>query len=171
MHQLIATARAFALAIGLIAGGLEAVVSADGGLLRTRQEAGPFIVSIFTAPEPLRVGAVEVSVLVQSSDGRLLTDAVVDILLESTNLEQRRVSATHHATSNKLAKAAVIDLPTAGQWTLTISVRRDGDSATVTCLVPVAEARSQTALVWPWLLAPPVVIALFALNQTLKRQP
>ena len=32
--------------------GLEATVWADGGLLRTRQQAGPFIVSIFTAPEP-----------------------------------------------------------------------------------------------------------------------
>ena len=63
----------------LIALGLEAVVWADGGLLRARQEAGPFIVSIFTAPEPLRAGPVEVSVLVQSSGGGVLTDAVVDL--------------------------------------------------------------------------------------------
>ena len=56
---------------------------ADGGLLRARQAAGPFIVSIFTAPEPLRAGPVDVSVFVQSSEGDVLTDAVVDILLES----------------------------------------------------------------------------------------
>ena len=54
-------------------------------MLRARQEAGPFIVSIFTAPEPLRAGPVEVSVLVQSSDGGVLTDAVVDLLLESAD--------------------------------------------------------------------------------------
>ncbi len=173
MNQLSATTRAFALTIGLGALGLEAGVSADGGLMRARQEAGPFIVSIFTAPEPLHAGPVEVSVIVQSSGGKVLTDAVVDFLIESATrpFEQRRASATHNAASNKLAQAAVVDLSVAGPWTLTVSVRRGGDSATVTCVLPVAPAQSQIRLVWPWLLAPPVVIALFALNQTLKRQP
>ena len=154
----------------LIALGLDAVVWADGGLLRARQEAGPFIVSIFTAPEPLRAGPVDVSVLVQSSDGEVLTDAVVDILLESATrpVERRRARATHGAASNKLAQAAVVDLPAAGQWTLTVSVRVNGDAATVTCLLPVAPAASRMSLVWPWLLVPPVVIALFAVHQTLK---
>ena len=147
-------------------------MSADDGLLRARQEAGPFIVSVFTAPEPLRVGPVEVTVLVQSSGGAVLTDADVDILLESATrpIERRRARATQDAASNKLAKAAVVDLPAAGQWTLNISVRVNGDAATVTCLLPVAPASSRMSLAWPWLLVPPVVVALFALHQRLKRQ-
>ena len=37
-------------------------------------------------------------------------------------------------------------------------------------LLPVAPAASRMRVVWPWLLAPPVFIALFAVHQTLKRQ-
>ncbi len=156
----------------LMAFGLEAIVEAHGGVLRTRQQAGPFIVSIFTAAEPLRAGPVEVSVLVQSSNGSVLTGAVVDLLLESATpgVERRQASATHDATANKLAKAAVVDLPVAGQWTLTVSVRFNADAATVTCQLPVAPAGSRMRLIWPWLLLPPVGIALFATHQALKRQ-
>ena len=145
---------------------------ADGGLLRARQAAGPFIVSIFTAPEPLRVGPADVSVIVQSSKGDVLTGAVVDIFLESATppIEQRRARATHDAAANKLAQAAVIDLPAAGEWTLTVSVRANGDAADVTCVLPVAPAASRMRAIWPWLLAPPVFIALFAVHQTLKQR-
>jgi hypothetical protein len=165
-------ARTRAVALTITAIVLEAVVCADGGLLRVRQEAGPFIVSVFTAPEPLRVGPVDVSVIVQSSGGGVLTDAVVDIILESATrpVERRRATATRAAASNKLAKAAVVDLPVAGQWTLTVAIRLNGDAATVTCLLPVAPAQSRISLIWPWLLMPPVVIALFAVHQTLKGQ-
>ena len=151
--------------------GLEAAVWADGGLLRTRQQAGPFIVSIFTAPE-LRAGPVDVSVLVQSSGGTVLSDAVVDILLESATspIERRQARATADAAANKLVKAAVVDLPAAGQWTLSVSVQFNGDAARVTCLLPVAPARSRMSLIWPWLVVPPVVIALFAVHQTLMHR-
>ena len=61
------------------------------------KQAGPFIVSIFTAPEPLRAGPVDVSVLVQSSGGAVLTDAVVDILLESATAPDRAAASQSHA--------------------------------------------------------------------------
>ena len=145
---------------------------ADGGLLRAREAAGPFIVSIFTAPEPLRVGPADVSVIVQSSKGDVLTDAVVDILFESAThpVEPRRARATHDAASNKLAQAAVVDLPVAGEWTLIVSVASNGNEARVTHLLRVAPAASRMRVAWPWLLAPPVFIALVAVHQTLKHQ-
>jgi hypothetical protein len=176
MHQFAAgvptRARTAALMIILTALGLQAVVWADGGLLRTRQQAGPFIVSVFTAPEPLHVGRVEVSVIVQSSDGGVLTDAVVAVLLESATrpIDRLRATATREAASNKLAQATVVDVPAAGQWTLTISVRTNADAATMTCPLQVSAAASRMSLIWPWLLAPPAAIALFSLHQTLKHQ-
>ena len=102
----------------------------------------------------------------------MLTDAVVDILLESATspIERRQARATTDAAANKLAKAAVVDLPAAGQWTLTVSVRFNDDSARVTCLLPVVPARSRMSLIWPWLLVPPVAIALFAVHQTLMHR-
>jgi hypothetical protein len=172
MHPRAVKAQAVALAMTLTVLGLASDVRADGGMLRTRRTAGPFVISIFTGPEPLRAGPVEVSVLVQSREGGVLSGAVVDILLESATgpVERRRARATQEAATNKLTQTAVVDLPTAGRWTLTVSVRVNADTATVTCALPVAPAASRMRLVWPWLLAPPAVIALFAMHQTLKRQ-
>jgi hypothetical protein len=172
MHRPGANACGLAIAIAMASLGLDAVVRADGGLLRTRQEAGPFIVTVFTAPEPLRAGPVEVSVLVQSRGGAVLSGAVVEVVLQSVTAptELRRARATHEAASNKLAQAAVVDLPAAGQWTLTVSVRSNTGTATVTCVLPVAPAPSRTRLILPWLLVPPGAMALFALHQRLKRQ-
>ena len=161
-----------ALTIAVLAFGLGGVVWADGGLLRAHQPAGPFIISIFTAPEPLRVGPVEVSVLVQSSGGAALTGAVVDVLLESATApsERRRARATSAAASNSLTHSAIVDLPAAGQWMLAVSVSFGGDATTVRTLLPVAPAPSPISRIWPWLLVPPVVIALFGAHQTLKQR-
>ena len=100
-----------------------------------------------------------------------MIDAVVDILLESVTrpAEQRRTRATHDAASTSCAGRR-LDLPAAGQWTLTVSVRSNGKSATVTCLLPVAPAPSRMSLILPWLLVPPFAIALFAGHQTLKHR-
>jgi hypothetical protein len=151
---------------------LEAVVLADGGVLRARHATGPFVVSVFTAPEPLRVGPVEVSVIVESSGGGVLTDAVVDLLFESgtRGIDPRRARATHDGASIGLAQAAVVDLPSAGEWTLTISVRSGAGAASTTCLLPVAPAASRLGTIWPWLLVPPIGILLFAVHQTLKQR-
>jgi hypothetical protein len=50
------------------------------------------------------------------------------------------------AASNTLTRAAIVDLP-------------------------VAPAQSRMDLIWPWLLVPPVVIALFGAHHILKHEP
>ena len=52
--------------------------------------------------------------------------------------ERRRAQATHAVASNKLAQAAIVDLPAAGEWTLTVTVRANGETAQVTacCRLP-----------------------------------
>jgi len=54
----------------------------DGGTLRLRQDTGPFMVSVFTAPQPLRAGPADVSVLVQDrASTEVLLDAEVTLTL------------------------------------------------------------------------------------------
>ena len=43
---------------------------ADGGIVQFQKQAGPFFVTVFSAPVPLRVGAADLSVMVQKADDR-----------------------------------------------------------------------------------------------------
>ena len=53
---------------------------ADGGRLQMRQAAGPFVVSLFTAPESPAVGPADLSVMVEEQ-GSVLLDANVVVTL------------------------------------------------------------------------------------------
>ncbi len=41
---------------------------ADGGAVLSRQESGPFVITLFAAPVPLRSGPIDLTVLVQTRD-------------------------------------------------------------------------------------------------------
>jgi hypothetical protein len=141
----------------------------DGGVLRLSQPAGPFEISIFTAPTPLRVGAADVSVMVLARpDREPVLDAQVRVLLRAGNLE-RTVAATRAAATNKLLYAAAVDIPAAGQWTLAVHVVSPAGEADVSCAVDVAPPRPPFAAFWPYLVLPAVAVALFAVHQWLKR--
>ncbi len=59
-----------------------AMALADGGTLRLRERAGDFQISVFTSPEVLRVGPIDISVLVQDADtGRVRLDVPVQVEL------------------------------------------------------------------------------------------
>src|SRR5262249_33245950 len=70
---------------------------------------------------------------------------------------------------NRLLKEAIIELPFAGRWRLEVDVRRGASAATVSTMVPVESAPSRTLSVWPYLAAPPIAIALFAVGGVLRR--
>ena len=60
----------------------QTVAHADGGIMRLRHVQGPFVITIFTTPEPVPHRAVDVSVLVQRRDSNdVILDASVDLLL------------------------------------------------------------------------------------------
>src|SRR6516165_4132235 len=77
----------------------------DGGAVRLSQQAGPYRVTVFTAPTPLRAGPVDVSVFVQDgTGGGALPDATVRVTLTRGG-ETLEAQATHEAATNKLFQA------------------------------------------------------------------
>jgi hypothetical protein len=169
------------------------VANADSGVVRTREARGPFIVSIFTPSEISRDLPTDVTVMVQRRDtGEIVMDAVVELNFmppAGANLSPndvlcgpastmptaapaRRASirATRAQADNKLFYGATVVLRAVGEWQLRATVRQAREQASVTCALLVGIPARELRRLWPCLALPPVVVALFALNQWLRRQ-
>lgn len=147
---------------------------ADGGLARVHAAAGPFAVTLFSAPTPLRVGPADLSVLVQdaASDATVL-DATVRLSLtppEGSAARPLELAASAAQATNKLLYAANAVLDRPGAWRVRIDVERGSAAGSVATTLPVEPAAPPLATLWPYLAIPPVAIALYALNQWLKRR-
>ena len=171
---------------------------ADGGIVRLREAKGPFLVTIFTAGAPVQDGPGDVSVLVQRRDsGDAILDAAVGLLFtppapsvskpieqlcgapgaapQVQNPGQRAtkfsVRATRAQASNKLLYAAPVRFAVPGEWTLEAVVTRGSDSARVSCVIAVSPPAGRLIGLLPYLLLPPLVMVLFSINQSLRKQP
>ena len=142
----------------------------DGGAVRLQRSAGAFTTTVFTPPDPIAAGPIDVSVLVQDrADGSAVLDGVVTLRLTSPSEDADRVleaTATHDAATNKLLYAAWIDVG-AGQWDLRVAVQRGGETASVDSPLSVVPATMPLADYWPHLLLPPIAIVVFVLHQCL----
>jgi hypothetical protein len=172
---------------------------ADGGIIRLRETQGPFVVTIFTASEPVRNTPVDVSVLVQKADSsEAILDATVELALTAptgmimansvdplcgpadmvipgqipeSRPTQLKVAATRNQASNKLLYAAPVKFDTAGIWRLQVIVARGNETAKVACDIPIESPKPQLAGLVPYLALPPLLVSLFALNQRLRKRP
>lgn len=101
-------------------------VMANGGTLQVaREPAGPYAVTVFTDPSPLRVGEVDVSVLVErAGSDDLVQDARVTVTAEPVEQVGRggTFDATHEQATNKLFYAAQVELPSEGTWRIGVRV-------------------------------------------------
>lgn len=173
------------------------LAQADGGIVRARETRGPLIITIFTASEVFTASPAEVSVMVQDREThQIVMDAVVELALVQPNESAKQIStspspslaghkmgrdsetmdkpsiiraAAGQGTNNLLYSANVV-FPRVGDWSLHVSVRRGQNDATVDCTLPVALRAGRLADLWPYLAVIPVAIALFALNQWLRRR-
>ena len=144
---------------------------ADGGRVELHRVAGPFVVTVFTSPGLLRVGPVDISVLVQGHrDGQAVLDGEVFVRLRGEGGTTLVGRATREAAQNKLLYSALMTLPEAGRWELEVTVKQGNEAASVIGQVSAAAPRPFLLTYWRSLSLPPVVTALFALNQWLKRR-
>ena len=159
--------RAVIFGVLLLAGSAHA----DGGVLRRSQSVGPFVLSVFTAPEPLRVGRADVSVLVQARGGAtVVLDASVELRVRAPDGSEQTVAAAHAAASNQLLQSAWVELSVPGRWALEVTARRASDAATVSCELDVAAAAPLLAAQWLPLGLPVLCILVFVWREWLLRR-
>jgi hypothetical protein len=162
-------------------------------MVLSRQVQGPFVVTIFIAAEPLQNSPDDISVLVQERDSNnAILDAIVDLTFITpvaqvgeaaeqfcgastsavlgTHPEQFTVPATRKQASNRLLYAAAVKFDTVGDWQLQALVERGSNAAKIACSIPVGSPPRQLTGLLPYLALPPVIVALFAANQRLRRQ-
>jgi hypothetical protein len=143
----------------------------DGGTMLLHQDSGAFTITLFAAPQPLQVGAADLSVMVQDrSSGDVLLDPAVDLTVaaEAANESPQTVRLTRGQASNRLLQAATVQFPQAGKWRLTLLVSRGGEAVRLGTECTVEPDRSRALLVWFYVLLPAGIILLFVLHQGLK---
>lgn len=143
---------------------------ADGGVVRLNQRAGPYTVTVFTAPTPLRAGPIDVSVLVQDGHGGdVVTDASVQVTLRADHDPARAVrgTATRAQATNKLLYAALLDLPAAGGWQVEVAIDHGEAPVSVSFAVDAAPPLPPWRAYWPYFALPAVAMAVYALHQWL----
>jgi hypothetical protein len=148
-------------------------LKADGGTLCLLERAGGYQVAVFTSPTPLRAGPVDVSILVQNASTREQVPGarvVVRLKRHGTTGPTLEYEATTEAATNKLFRAANLDLPEAGRWDIEIRIDGPFGPAGVKCEVEAAGPLPRWLEVWPWVGWPALAILLFCVHQRLVRR-
>lgn len=144
---------------------------ADGGRLRFREPAGPFVVTLFTTPDPLTMGRADFSVAVErAGEPGLVEDAQVELILTPENAHGRQlvVDASRAAATSKWLQAANFSLPAEGLWKVKVVVRRRREMGECSGEVQVKPAGTRN-LVWD-VLPVPLAGLLFLLHQRRKKR-
>lgn len=160
-------------------------VLADGGAVLTQQKTGPYLVTLFGSPAPLRAGPADLSVMIQNADtGNPVLDLPVSIKVQaaldphstawvppccSMRTMTGIVPATHDAAQNKLLYAANIVLPSSGAHEILVRIGSDPGEILSTTLNVQPPAPPVTSY-WMYLALPPVLIGAFALNQRIRKR-
>jgi hypothetical protein len=148
---------------------LPCLLCADGGALRIRVRDGNMIIGVFTSPVPLRVGAGDISILMQNAaDQNPILDGAVTLRLSLPDHPEIAVSATHEQATNKLLYAATVNLPAAGEWALRVNCKAGLEGGTVITTLAVLPKQPPFATYWPYFALVPLGLSLFVLNQWLK---
>lgn len=147
----------------------------DGGTVQVRETHGTTQVTVFTSPTPLRVGMIDVSVLVQDqATGATVTDAEIEVVLSPVDAPPRtfRGIASSERVVNKLLRVAEFELVESGTMHCEVVVRRPQQpDVRVGFQVDIAPAPARWVRYWPWFTWPIIPIAWFALRRKVSRPP
>ena len=164
------------LASGVICGWLFlgtwcAPACGDGGTVRMSEKRGDLLITVFSAPTPLRVGPVDISVLVQNAlTGAPVPQMPVTVRMTKAGQLALEHRATREAATNKLLQAAQFELPEPGGWQLEVQVEGLHGLAVIGGEVEAAERLPRWRDLWPWIGWPAVAIVLFAIHPLLARR-
>ncbi len=145
---------------------LPLVARADGGRLQMSKQVGSWQVSVFTTPTPIRVGIVDISVLVQDTATLSpVADASVTFKASPPDGHGHAIvaRASHAAATNQLLQAANLHLPHAGAWNIKLTIQSGQQRAELQVPIKVASALPSWQAMWPWWSLPVWPIVLFVL--------
>lgn len=150
------------------------VLFADGGTVLFRGPAGPFEVTLFGSPTPLRIGGADLSVLIKKTAGdTTVLDADVTLHLVTTTggkIIEVTAHPTHEKATNKLLYAANMRIPANGSWRVDVLVKEGGTAAEISGRLFALPPQPPVVKYWPYFALLPLVALLFAINQRLKRE-
>ena len=183
----------FAIGAGVVA----LPARADGGVVRLRAGEGPLVAVLFAPADLSRDLATELNVLVQDqTSGEVVMNAEVALRftpppgsrlplndpwcrpMRSTLLagadggmdKLPSLQLTRAQSDNRLLYGASAVFPVAGDWRVQMIVRRGDTQISQEGTMAIGVPSNRLAVVWPWLVLPPVAIGLFALNQRLRNR-
>jgi hypothetical protein len=154
----------------LLVGPCAVVALADGGTVRVIDQHGEHRIAVFTSPNPLRAGPVDVSVLVQDAEtGQSIGNAHVALRLTAREFPSTSVYAvaTSAEATNKLMQAALVELPMAGWWDVEIDWTTNDGTTHTRFAMEAQPPLPRWLTVWPWFTWPLAVVLLFVVHRGL----
>jgi hypothetical protein len=141
--------------------------------MRASGAQGGLVVTLFTAPTPLRAGPADVSVLVQDAATReTVLDAQVTVRVSPRHEGALPLTARldRASATNKLLQAATVSLPIPGPYRIVAEARRGVARAVVAADVTVEPPLPPLLALWPYLALPPAVVGIFLVQQWLRHR-
>lgn len=158
---------ALLVAISLITPEGQAEAHAGGQPQLINGQAGPFLVSVWSLPNPLVSGDVNFILAVAETqtingidEAVVVLDADVELIFTSEDGETIRVDATHQNATNKLFYEAYFELPEAGEWNAVVNVNYEGESGSV----PFVASADTPPLNINWTLLGGIALVLLAVG-------
>jgi hypothetical protein len=134
------------------------------------ERQGGYRISVFTSPDPLRAGPIDISVLLQDAEtGNAIPNAQINVSLipSSGRGVTTYAVATSDAATNKLLNAALVELPEAGLWDVEVACLTEHGPARVQFKIDAAPRSAGRLKVWPWFSWPVAVVMLFGVHRCL----
>ncbi|MCX2727625.1 hypothetical protein OO015_08970 [Thermomicrobium sp. 4228-Ro] len=132
-----------ATVLGTLLLATHSTVDANGGQVRiANQPVGPYEVTVFTSPVPLRTGTIDVSVLLQRADTKEIVDGAELVLSVApvgggTSL---RYPVTRDQATNKLYYAAEFSIDQPGEYLFQLEIQAPEGAGSVTFTATVERA-------------------------------
>lgn len=150
------------------------LLPADGGTVQLQKTVGPFFVTVFSEPVPLRVGRADLSVLCQRlPDKTPVLDATVLFHLRKPgagDIVTYTIPARHSDAKNKLLYAASLDFTSSGPWQFAVDIEQNHALVSTYGTLKVLNKEPPLATYWPYFVMLPLIVILFSVNRWLRRR-
>ncbi|MEX2113047.1 MAG: hypothetical protein WD845_07660 [Pirellulales bacterium] len=141
---------------------------ADGGTLQRVERHGDVQVALFTAPNPLRAGTVDISLLAQhATTGEPLAEIEARVTLTPIGRDGLPVHAPllRANATNRLMQSALVELPEPGEWRVQVEAKNSGHDLRTEFTVNVGPPLPRWLSEWPWFCWPALAVALFGVHR------